>query len=390
MIKSKRGLIVLMVCLAVFVALLFPAIHAARTAAQKMQSTNNLKQLGLAIHNCESAYKRLPAGSDREARHGWMLFIYNYIESSPLYSDTEFNVSWEQSLNRYRFMFHLPTYTNPRHSLYFTSEGVGITDYHANPALLHRGSKITYEDIKSGLSQTWLAGEIAGNQTPFAYPYNWRELTSISNGPDSMGGWTDGGNFVFADAAVQFLSNKIDPTVLATYANAHPLPEKERYEKPERRFELKQAPRLRERDYFDGEPAYSKADRFHSIAWLDEHGQAECIEIAKGWIQAEKLTANHSGCLVLGAPYPMNRQELDLILRLTNLESLTLDSYTYKPEDRPTNLMSLEELLTSLQNLKKLKYLKMILSEEEQSMARSLLPNCELIGTSIDWSWNAP
>jgi hypothetical protein len=51
--------------------------------------------------------------------------------------------------------------------------------------------------------------------------------------------------------------------------------------------------------------------------------------------------------------------------------------------------MSLEELFTSLQNLKKLKYLKMILSEEEQAMAKSLLPNCELIGTSVHRMWAA-
>lgn len=390
MIKSKRSMLVLIVCLAVFGALLFPAIHAARTAAQKMQSSNNLKQLGLAIHNCESTYKRLPSGCDREARHGWMMFVHCFIEASTLYGDTEFNVGWEQSLNRYRFMLHISSYTNPRHSLHFTSEGLGITDYHANPALLHRGSQVTFQDIKSGLSQTWLAGEIAGNQTPFAYPYNWRELISISNGPDSMGGWSDGGNFVFADAAVQFLSNKIDPKVLATYANAHPLPEKDRYEKPQRRFDLNQAPRLKERDYFDGKPVYTKEGRYHSTGWLDEDGQAECIEITKGWIKAEELTANHPECVVLGAPHPSNRQELDWIMRLTNVESLTLDSQTYKPEDRPTNLMSLEELFASLQELKKLKYLKMILSEEEQAMANSRLPNCELIGTSTDRSWLAP
>ena len=188
-----------------------------------------------------------------------------------------------------------------------------------------------------------------------------------------MGGWSDGGNFVFADAAVLFLSNKIDPTVLTTWANAHPLPEKERYEKPQRRFDLKQAPRLKERDYFDGKPVYTKAGRYHSTGWLDEDGQAECIEITEGWIQAEKLTANHPGCVVLGAPYPKDRQELDWIMRLTNLEGLTLDSNSNQRQEQPTNFMSLEELFTSLQNLKKLKYLKMILSEEEQAMALSLI-----------------
>ncbi len=82
MIKSKRGLIVLMVCLAVFVALLFPAIHAARTAAQKMQSTNNLKQLGIAIQNCESAYKRLPQEAiEKQDMAGCCLFT---ITSNPV------------------------------------------------------------------------------------------------------------------------------------------------------------------------------------------------------------------------------------------------------------------------------------------------------------------
>jgi prepilin-type N-terminal cleavage/methylation domain-containing protein len=85
-------LLVVIAIIGVLVALLLPAIQAAREAARRSQCSNNLKQIGLAVLNYESAVGRLPAGSttNDQDRTGdylstWTVDILPYLEQQALY-----------------------------------------------------------------------------------------------------------------------------------------------------------------------------------------------------------------------------------------------------------------------------------------------------------------
>jgi len=98
--KLRRGftlieLLVVIAIIAILIALLLPAVQQAREAARRTQCKNNLKQIGLAIHNYVDAFQLLPAGSIaiptgtpviRGMGWTWHASILPYLDQAPLYN----------------------------------------------------------------------------------------------------------------------------------------------------------------------------------------------------------------------------------------------------------------------------------------------------------------
>lgn len=133
----------------VIAALLVIAVRRARYAAREMQSSNNLKQLSLAVLNYESAHRCLPSGCDNSDLHGWSVRIQPYVEASSLYTRIRKDISWDDRFNAYHFRQTLSYYLNPNVSPKWTRSGFGLSHYTANPTLIHRGSKTKMQSKKS-------------------------------------------------------------------------------------------------------------------------------------------------------------------------------------------------------------------------------------------------
>jgi prepilin-type N-terminal cleavage/methylation domain-containing protein/prepilin-type processing-associated H-X9-DG protein len=131
---SPRGftlieLLVVIAIIAVLIALLLPAVQAAREAARRMQCVNNLKQLGLAMHNYHDAMGTFPIGrmgenytypkniTSNANRRTWVLSIMPFLEQQAIFQSVNFAVSFYQAQNTTVIMtkvatFHCPTDPN--------------------------------------------------------------------------------------------------------------------------------------------------------------------------------------------------------------------------------------------------------------------------------------
>jgi len=95
-IRDRRGftlieLLVVIAIIAVLIALLLPAVQAAREAARRIQCTNNMKQIGLAMHNYLSTHNSFPPGYVSYGWGTWYIFTLPWIEGGNVYN------SWNQS-----------------------------------------------------------------------------------------------------------------------------------------------------------------------------------------------------------------------------------------------------------------------------------------------------
>jgi len=232
-------LLVVIAIIGILIALLLPAVQAAREAARRMSCSNNMKQLGLAAHNYHDAFKVQPAALMNSGRYadpayhqrtaggvknttGWTMML-PYLEQGAIFDQYNFNVCASQDsprggpvvgqdlhLNEALYSARVPTLECPSHpeagsrsthtpdgtgfydrrnavrTSYFFSTGV-YTDYNASYATysrdLRRGmfgndGAAKFRDVLDGLSNSIAMGEGAGG----------RHKTSTHYGPWGMSG----------------------------------------------------------------------------------------------------------------------------------------------------------------------------------------------------------
>ncbi len=126
MLQTKQGrrgftlveLLVVIAIIGILVAMLLPAVQAAREAARRMSCGNNIKQLGLAMHNYHDVFKRLPINflptrpTDSNNASNWndagkgsvFVRILPFVEQSPLYDQIDFSNKVGTNVFRFQLM----------------------------------------------------------------------------------------------------------------------------------------------------------------------------------------------------------------------------------------------------------------------------------------------
>lgn len=105
-VRLRRGftlieLLVVIAIIAVLIGLLLPAVQKVRESANRTKCSNNLKQLGLALHNYHDTKRAFPPGSTKSpTKHNWVAYILPYIEQDNVARDYRWDKDWNDVPNR--------------------------------------------------------------------------------------------------------------------------------------------------------------------------------------------------------------------------------------------------------------------------------------------------
>jgi prepilin-type processing-associated H-X9-DG protein len=207
----------LFLCGGVLVALLLPAVQAAREAARRTQCSNNLKQIGLAMHNYHDATGSFPPAyvvdGTGKPMHSWRVLILPYLEHAHIFNRYDQTQPWDSPANR-QLLSEMPS----TYQCQSSGQGGQNTSY-----VVVRGAETIFDadkpckiaSITDGTSNTILVVEAPHANIPWTEPrdLDFAQLNMVINGgansphSDHPGGT----NVLLADGSVRYLSSSIAP-----------------------------------------------------------------------------------------------------------------------------------------------------------------------------------
>jgi len=210
-------LLVVIAIIAILIALLLPAVQKVREAAARTQSVNNLKQIGLAVHGCNDAYKRLPAtfGSFPSPSPTWwgggsyimsvQFAILPFLEQTTVYNQCQVwdARSWGGPGQVLQVYMAPGDPTLPANGI-SNDNNLGITSYASNMAafgISAGGTMRISASFPDGMSNTILFAErfaiCQGLQHAWAEDQQWSNSSPflIQDNNPVANGWNNPGSF---------------------------------------------------------------------------------------------------------------------------------------------------------------------------------------------------
>lgn len=197
----------LLVCGGVIAVFFIPT---AVSSSHRMQCSNNLKQIGLALHNYHSAFGVLPPAYTVDVNgnrlHSWRTLILPFMEQTALYNKINLSKPWDDPANAFLMEENVPTYRCPS-----SKTGNGLTTYQVidDPSSAFPGTAtVKFRDITDGTSNTVFIVETdKQDAVPWAEPRDQSLLSYLSavKVPHIIGR-----NAVMLDGSFQILKKEID------------------------------------------------------------------------------------------------------------------------------------------------------------------------------------
>jgi hypothetical protein len=215
------------------VALLLPAVQAAREAGRRAQSSNNLKQIALAVHNYHDTYNRLPRQAiyDKAGKKkllSWRVQLLPFMEQKALYDKFKLDEPWDSEHNKKLIPLMPAVFKNPNRpaddykTTYLAPVGKGT--------IFGAGRELTFGSITDGTSNTLLFVEANNDKAVI-----WTQPDDLEvSEKDPLAGLGGVRPQVFlaarGDASVTALRTSIKPKTLwamFTYAGAEDVDDRE-------------------------------------------------------------------------------------------------------------------------------------------------------------------